>query len=162
MTRSLQSLALIALVGFVLRGDASAGGECASSKLANELLSCSHCQAMKQLLGHSDIAKLSMEVHVLETGAIVEFEAADPTGVQLVHAFVDEMWGDVRRSQRNEVKLSSLCQERFHRLGQAVVDRALTAHGALVVLRASDPKMVSWLREDAEQTRRIVASAVAR
>lgn len=134
-------------------------GECMSSKLTNQLLDCAHCQAMKKLLGHAALGAVSMEVHDLEHGAIVEIEAGDPDAVKLVHQLVDELWNAQRHC---ETELSGACQARYHVLSQAVVDRALSSHGALVVLRGEDPETVAWLREDARSTCSIVLSAASR
>lgn len=156
-----------ALVALLLSGaDARAeratkrgGEECLSSKLTNQLLNCAHCQNIKKLLGHAAIGAVTMEVHELEHGAVVQIEAATGAAVPLVHQMVEEMWN---ASERCETQLSGACQERFHALRKIVVDRALTSHGAIVVLRSDDPEQVAWLRQDAQVTRSIVLSAATR
>jgi hypothetical protein len=160
LTPALGLVILIIAGGLGPVASASAGGkECLSSKLTNQLLDCEHCQNVKKLLGHAAIGAVSMEVHDLEHGAVVQIEAATPAAVPLVHQIVEQIWN---ASGHCDTKLSGVCQERFHALGKIMVDRALTSHGAIVVLRSDDPEQVAWLRQDALNTRSIVFSAATR
>lgn len=134
-------------------------GECLSSRMANDLLECEHCQAMKRLLNHRSIGDVSMEVHELDAGAIVEIEAADDEALELVHSMVEAIWNTETHC---ETELSTACQARFHHLGRCDVDRALTSHGALVVLRGDSPEDVAWLLEDARNTRSYLLAAASR
>ncbi len=153
-------IALMAILGSTEPLRAEGGREeCLSSKLTNQLLDCAHCQNMKKLLGHAAIGSVTMEVHELEHGAVVQIEAATAAAVPLVHQIVEELWSG---TQRCETELSGACQARFHLLRTIVVDRALTSHGAIVVLRGDDPEQVAWLRQDAHATRSIVLSAATR
>ena len=157
------SLVLLAItVGPARAGDAhlpQGKGECLSSRMANDLLECKHCQAMKRLLNHRGIGDVTMEIHELDTGAIVQIEAGDATALELVHSMVEAIWNTETHC---ETELSSTCEARFHHLGRCEVDRALTSHGALVVLRADSPEDVAWLREDARNTRSYVLAAASR
>ena len=138
---------------------AQAGDQCASSKLANELLHCSHCQAMKKLLSHPAIGEVTMEVHPLSSGAIVQLEAGSDAAVTLAHDLAREMWEDVNREGCD---LSAPCRSRFDKLGLAAIDLAFSDHGALVVLHAEAGEFALWLREDAGSTQRILLSAASR
>ena len=153
----------VLLLALLATGFAAVAGEskreCVSSKLTNQLLDCAHCQNVKKLLGHAAIGSVSMEVHELEHGAIVQIETASPAAVKLVHEIVEELWN---AASHCDTQLSSACQERFHALSEVFVDRALTSHGAIVVLRSEDPAHVAWLRQDAHTTRSIVLSAATR
>jgi hypothetical protein len=114
---------------------------------------------MKKLLSHPEIGEVSMEVHELPNGAIVEIEAGSDAAVALAHDLAREMWGDVGRE---DCDLSSLCRARFDKLGLTAIDLALSDHGAIVVLHGGAGEVAQWVREDASSTQRIVISAASR
>lgn len=147
----------ILMIGGVAVAEVS--DQCASSKLANELLHCSHCQAMKKLLSSPAIAEVSMEVHGLPSGAIIEIEAGSDAAVALAHDLAREMWGDV---SREDCDLSSPCRARFDKLELTAIDLALSDHGAIVVLHGECVETAQWLRDDAGSTQRFLLSAASR
>jgi len=138
---------------------ARAGDECLSSKLTNELMDCAHCTAFKKLLSHRSIGKVTMEIHELERGAIVEIEANHASAVQLVHDLVREIWNTEAHC---ESTMSEVCSARVHELRGIDIDRALTSHGALVVLRAGDAEKARWALKDARDARGYVLTAASR
>lgn len=136
-----------------------AGDECLSSKLTNELMDCAHCTAFKKLLSHRAIGKVTMEIHELDRGAIVEIEATHESAVELVHDLVSEIWNTEAHC---ETTMSAVCSARVHELRELDIDRALTSHGALVVLRATDTDKADWAVEDARDARSYVLAAASR
>lgn len=136
-----------------------AGDECVSSKMANELMDCAHCTAVKKLLAHRAIGEVTMEVHPLDSGAIVEIEAADESAVALVHDLVREIWNVEAHC---ETSMSAACSARVVELRRMDIERALTTHGALVVLRGASADDASWIVDDAEDTRSYLLAAASR
>lgn len=155
--------AITLLVAFVFlfttTAQAETSKECLSSKLTNELMQCAHCNGIKKLLSHRAIGDVTMEIHRLDRGAIVEIEAASGSAVDLVHDLVGEIWN---ADAHCETTLSAVCTERYHALAGHDVERALTSHGALVVLRADSAEGARWILEDARNTRSFLLAAATR
>ncbi len=152
-------LAVVAL--WALSAPAVLAGEpCASTQLTNQLLECGHCQAVKELLSRPEIHALRFELHRLQpSGVVVQIEADSPEATELAHTIVGEMWGHL---DRNPSRLSVRCAERCRRLTAVSIERALTDHGALVILHADRAEEREWLWEDAERTQRIFLTASSR
>ena len=160
MSRRLHALILVAtLLVAVIPRAASAGDECLSSKLTNELMTCAHCQAVKKLLNDRAIGQVTMEIHELAHGVIIEIEATQKSAVPLVHGLADEIWNAEAHCQTT---MSDLCTARAESLRTIDVERALSSHGALVVLRAEEPARVAWILEDARDTRSYLLAAASR
>ena len=156
---ALTALVLFAFLFAAAPAPAGERGECVSSKLANELMDCAHCNAIKKLLTHRAIGQVTMEIHELDRGAIVEIEAGNEAAVELVHELVGEIWN---AEAHCETTLSEVCTARYHVLAKHDVERALTSHGALVVLRAESVEGARWILEDARNTRSFLLAAASR
>lgn len=131
---------------------------CASTRVANSLLHCEHCQAMKRLLNDERVQQLSVEVFDTPSGVLVRVDAPDLRDPQYLEEFVGELW--TRRDHETR-QLSASCIERYEHLMQAEVEEAPTDSGFFLILRSEDEKVVHWLQEDARRTREYVLAAAS-
>ncbi len=133
-----------------------AGESCATSRAANALLGCDHCQAMKKLLSEDAVVRMSLSVHDFARGVLIEVHAANEQDRDYISRFVDEMW---TRQDHDSRRLSESCEARYARLDRIRVETAPTDDGVFLILTADEPSDVEWLQDDASSTREYVLAA---
>lgn len=133
--------------------------ECPTSKAANDLLSCHHCQALKDLVTSANQGSIKLVVHEMQTGVLVRFHGKTPGDVEAIHRLVDRLWGAMEATAEQQVRYCKACQRRDEKLAAAIRDRALTDDGAIVVVSADDPEVLAWLRDDAQSQGALVRAA---
>jgi len=143
----------------VLAGE---GQSCPSTRAANDLLSCHHCQALKDLVTSANQGSIQLAVHKMHSGVLVQFRGKSAADVEAVHRLVDRLWETAEATPGQEIRFCKACQGRHDKLAAAMRDRALTEDGAIVVVSAEDPELLAWLHEDAQAQGALARAATTR
>lgn len=126
--------------------------QCPSSKAASELVSCRHCQVLKELMRGAEGSVIHFDVFDLQHGVVIQLAGGSEAAVTLIKDVVDEIWAIHADAETVSVQhFCPDCAKRNTRLVKAQRDRAFTDTGAVVVLTSDDQAVVEWLRRDALQ-----------
>lgn len=137
---------------------ASAGGtQCSSSEAAESLVSCDHCQEWKELLGRASDISVTVNVHELSRGVIIDFAAGDEQSAEFIRSAVATLWGMSDETGGARVTDScSYCDQRSRKLQSVERDHAITERGAFVILTSDDDTLVEWSRQDAQSLQSLI------
>jgi glutaredoxin len=149
---------IAAVLAVLLPAAAFAGGtQCSSSEAAESLVSCDHCQQLKELLGRASEVSVELTVHDLDRGVIIDLSADDEAGLEFVRSAVTALWGVGGEGGVARVTNScSYCEERSRQLQAVERDHAITDRGAYVILTSDDDALVQWSRKDAQTLRNLI------
>jgi len=164
--RSLSRVAVLAalplLFAFSDGGVVGEGGQiCSSTRAANDLLSCQHCQTLKDLVTTANDGTIAVSVHAMHTGVLIEFKGKTSEDVASIQRLVDRLW-EVGAEAATVSKYCKSCEVRHEKLMAALRDRALTETGAIVVVTTDDKEVLGWLLADAQSQGKLVSAASTR